>query len=143
MKCCDEKTSSILADFFGPEFIPLRKMRGQKYTVLTYSVAGTVATVTGFIKPFIGPVIAALGLIIMPIKAGIASYKGDVEGTKAYLKAWGFCALTVGGTIAFMGVTGFCMPLVVSATIVVAIVALSVIMHVQKAMREVSSFQPA
>jgi len=144
MACCTGRTSGILADLFGPEFIAVRNMKGtyQRHPVGARIGTGTVAAVSGLLKPFLAPLIAALGLVLMPIMAGVASQKGDVEGTKGYLKAWGFCALTIGATVAFMAITTYFMPLLWSSALVVVIVTLSVIFHVQKAMKEPGTLPP-
>lgn len=144
MVCSNGRTSGILADLFGPEFIAQRNMGGtfRKYPVGARIASGTVATVSGLLKPFLCPLIAALGIVLMPIKAGVASCRGDVEGTKGYLEAWVFCILTVAATVAFLAVTTYFMPLIWSSSLGVVMVALSVILHVQKAMREPGELLP-
>jgi hypothetical protein len=144
MTCCAGRTSGILADLFGPEFILHRNMKGtfRNYPVGARVGFGTAAAISGLFKPFLCPLIAALGLVLMPIKAGIASHRGDVEGTKSYLKAWGFCFLTVAGTFTFLTVSTYFMPLLWSSALVVVIVTLSVIFHVQKAMKEPGDLSP-
>ncbi|MCC5832674.1 MAG: hypothetical protein JJU12_06500 [Chlamydiales bacterium] len=141
MTCCAGRTGGILADLFGPEFILHRNMGEtfRKHPVAARVGFGTAATLSGLVKPLICPLIAALGLVLMPIKAGVASYKGDVEGAKANLKAWGFCCLTIVATVAFFAVTTYCMPLLWSSALAIAILSLSVICHVHKAMKEPES----
>jgi hypothetical protein len=138
MACCYGRTSGILADLFGPEFILQRNMgeNFRKYPVGARVAAGAAATVSGLFKPFLCPLIAATGLLLLPIKAGIASYRGDAQGTKDYLKAWSFCILSIGLTVAFLTTTTYFMPLVYSSALVVGIVSLSIIFHVKKAMKE-------
>ncbi len=128
--------SSILADLYGPEFIAMRSASSQfeAYPVSARVAAATTAAITGLAKPFILPLITAVGLLLLPLTAGIKAKNGDYEGAKNHLKAWGCCVLILGATALFLGVTTYQMPLVWSSATFVSMCALSIILHVRKAL---------
>ena len=95
---------------------------------------GTVMTISGIMKPFLIPLIAAIGIILMPILAGIALYRGDKEAARSYLGAFGACVLILGACAAYLYVSAYHMPLNVSVAVSVCLVALSVILHIRGAM---------
>lgn len=142
MTCCSGKTCDVLGDVFGPEYMVHRRLGGiySRHPVGARIVTANVSTLSGLLKPFLVPIIAAVGLLILPIIAA-AKFKGDRESAKGHLKAWGFCFLTIGATVAFFSLTTFYMPLVWSSAVVASICALSIILHVYKAMKEPDAYQ--
>ncbi|MCH9628032.1 MAG: hypothetical protein S4CHLAM2_16820 [Chlamydiales bacterium] len=127
---------SIVADLYGPEFIVMRSAFSQfeARPVSSRVAAVTVATITGLVKPFILPLITAVGLLLLPVTAGLKAKNGDYQGAKNHLKAWVFCVLISGAIVAFLAVTTYHMPLVWSSATFVSMCALSIILHVRKAL---------
>ncbi len=126
------------ADFFIPERIAHRNL-GEAYAQYPFASRvglGSIATVTGFLKPFLAPIIAAIGTVVMPILACIRVCKGDSEGAKGYFKAWRVCFLTLIGATAFMLTTAYFLPLIASTALVVSLCALSIIFHVREMMKD-------
>ncbi len=132
MVCCRDPIEGL----FGPEFILQRNMPYRSHPVASRVAMGTVATISGIIMPFLSPLLAALGFILMPILAGVVACMGDSKGAKGYLQAWGVSVFTLAASVAFMSLTTFYLPLIWSSVLAISLIGLSVILHVRKAMKD-------
>lgn len=104
----------------------------KNYPVMSRIVATPIAVFSGTVKVFLFPVISAIGLIALPIIALIRCVRGD-KNNGNWCMGSVFCLLGVVGSIAFFGITGFYLPVVVSAILFAGAIALSICIHVYKA----------
>ncbi|NGX62288.1 MAG: hypothetical protein K940chlam9_01785 [Chlamydiae bacterium] len=127
-------TCGILKGWFAPEYLVKEKtcVAGHYETshILSRVVVTPLATIDGFAKVFLAPLMALVGVVAMPIIALVRKCAlGKDDGGK-WMKAWGVCLLTTVGTVAFLVVTGYYIPLLASTAIFVSLFAASICLHV-------------
>lgn len=129
-------------NWFGPEFVIHKtKCVGEFYKthpVMSRLIAVPLVALTGTVKVVGFPFIALVGMVVFPIMAIIRASQGRREEAVQNLQACGFCALAIVGTVAFLGLFAFNMPLVWSLALIAAGVAISIIIHVYKIAKEPS-----
>ncbi|MEZ5314827.1 MAG: hypothetical protein R3E91_01245 [Chlamydiales bacterium] len=127
-------TKNILTPIFVPELYFIKKTNIYcNYPIGGRLATGIIALVSGFVKPLLSLPIAAIGIIVMPIFAGLSAYKKDSHRAKTYLKACGFCCIVSFSGVAFLIAAAY-LPLIWSMSLIVLIISLSIIWHVQYAM---------
>lgn len=135
MSCC--KALEIMGDLYGPEFIIQRRYGAvyEQYPFGTRVATVPLAALLGFIKPVVIPLLAALGLVLFPILAVTRMFHGDITGARGYLISTGLCLLTLMGSLGFVAVIAYSLPLVWSSAVMITIFAISVILHVRQAVK--------
>lgn len=131
--CCVESFHNSNLWFGFPDIQVQRECAWayKDYPIASRVVAIPVATVVGFIKPFFFPVVAAVGIVVLPVIAAIRHFrKGDAS---AWLGAWVFSILATGSCVAFMAISAFYLPLVASASIFMSALTISIFVHVYRA----------
>lgn len=103
-----------------------------KYPLASRTTVIGANTVLGFIKPFLLPVIAAVGVIVQPIIATVQYCKGNSQEGAKWLKSSCFSLLALGGVAAFMVISAYHMTLMQGAAVVITGCALSIIIHVYR-----------
>lgn len=91
-----------------------------------------LAAVSGLIKPIIFPILAALAIILLPIRAGINTYQGKEDGP-VIMGAWAFSVIGLAAYAAFFLISAHHLPAVASAGIVMAAISFSIGVHVYQA----------
>lgn len=118
-------TGQILSNLFAPELALQRKIDRD-----IRPVAVPLVTLSGLIKPLLVPIIAALGVVLLPVLA--AAKKGE---RTPYLKAWVFCVLTVVASFGAISLAAFHVRLLWSSLILTSACALSIILHVRNSIK--------
>ena len=113
----------------------------ESYPLTARCVWIPISFLTGAAKGLLFPAFAVVGAVAMPIIAAICFVIGRVKeddrwyGTgKAWLKAWGFCLLTVGGLGILVMLHTYYFPLMVPATLLIAAVGVSIAIHIYRAL---------
>lgn len=88
--------------------------------------------VVGAVKPFLLPVIAAVGVVAFPAIAGYKSCKGRHDEAKNYFQAWQLSVVTTLFCAAFLMVTGFALSPKVSIGLMAGIIAASIAFHIYR-----------
>lgn len=102
-----------------------------------------LGVISGSAKVILFPLISAIGAIVMPIMALVRAIQAHKESPSprkealkkeavVWLKGGGLCLLGLGGTFAFIFITGFHVPLVWSATAFGGFFVISISIHVYK-----------
>lgn len=107
----------------------------KNHPVMSRIVASVIAAISGTIKVFLFPVISAIGLIALPIIALVRCVKGE-RNNGNWCMGSVYCLLGIAGSIAFFGITGFCLPVVASASLFAGAIAFSICIHVYKANKD-------
>jgi hypothetical protein len=106
----------------------------EKNPCLSRVVATPLVVLSGIVKFFLLPVICLVGLLVLPIIAIIRACHNQPVGK--LLGAWCFCILGLISYGAFLSVTTFHLPLVASAGIFIALLSISITLHVHQFMKE-------
>ncbi len=133
-------------DPFGSRsFLNTQFMRGFRNNWSgTYHVSMTAfAILRGFAATFAFPVYSAIGIVSLPVYAGVLTYKKYVKGDSGVqdkiattLVAWLFCLIALGGAAGFLALSAFHLNLLQGTSLIITGCALSVSLHVYRALRE-------
>ena len=136
-EACCQTGMKIFSDWVIPEGIVQRKLGDfyENHPIMSRLLVAPVALFTGFMKVFFFPLICLVGVVAMPIIALVRSCRGNNDGG-GWLQAWCFCILGVAATAAFLGVACYYLPLINSATILVIMLAISIVLHVGTLLKE-------
>jgi hypothetical protein len=123
--------------FFDPLGCAVQKTELMRNFYKNYPLASRFVTVSsntilGIIKVFALPFLSVIGIVVMPIMAIIKACRNNAQEAKQYLAATVFCLLAAAGAAAFIGLSGFKLPLIQGASLVVGGCAISVIIHVHR-----------
>lgn len=136
--CCCAGGLKKSNDWFGPEFIIHRHL-GSFYRdnpIMSRLITIPIAALTGALKVALFPLIAVVGLVVMPMIALVRFSQGKKEEGVEWLQAWGFCVLAVAGSVAFLGLFAFHIPLTWSIALIATAMTISIIIHVYKIAKE-------
>lgn len=143
----------ISNSFFAPEAYLKDRYLGDFYAnhlVMSRYTMVPVGALCGFSKPFLFPVISAIGVVVLPIIALLKLADGhrndkpeSIKNGKDCLKAWAFSILGVGATIAFLAITAYFIPLVWSSALFLSFTVVSVSVHVYLMAKEPPASQPS
>ena len=100
-------------------------------------IATPLALISGIVKLFLFPIICAVGVVIMPLIALIKACQGKKD-FGPWLSAWAFSLLGLAGSVAFMSVTTFHLPLLASVGIFLSLLTISITLHVYQFVKEPS-----
>lgn len=134
---CLSSGRSVFCTWLMPETLIHARLGSyyQENPMAARVVATPIAFLSGVVKLFLFPVICTVGIIVMPIIALIRACQ-DKPHNGSWLSAWCFCILGVAASVAFVGVTTFHVPLVISVGIFVALLSISITLHVYKLVKE-------
>jgi len=133
---CFSDGMRIFNDWIIPERL-LQQRLGVFYRyhpIMSRLMVTPLAFLSGIFKVVLFPLICTVGLVVMPFIALIRSCRG--QNGKNWLLAWSFCLLGVGASITYLVVTCYYLPLVASTAILVAALAVSLIFHVDRLVKE-------
>lgn len=99
-------------------------------------LAATIALFDGALKPLLFPVMCAVGVVAMPIIAGVQLARGENEDACEWGKAWIFCVLGAAATLGFVTIMTFYLPLTATVAILTGFIAFSIVIHVYKLVKE-------
>lgn len=135
-KCCS--AIAICEDLFSPEFMIHRKLGNlyRDHPLSSRLVAVPLAVLTGALKVAAFPFIAIIGAIACPIIALVQLYRGDKESSCNWLKVGGFCILGVAGSLTFLALFSFHLPILWSGILGASAITVSIVIHVYKAAKE-------
>jgi hypothetical protein len=134
--CCSAGVR-IFSDWIIPEGC-LHRHLGDFYRnnpIMSRLVVTPLALLSGIVKVFLFPLMCAVGIAAMPMIALLRALQGKKDGG-GWLQAWCFSILGVTASVAFMGLSCYYLPLVASSFILVTLITLSVIIHIQKLVKE-------
>lgn len=144
--CCSLLDSEVFVNLIIPEGMIHRHLGEfyETYPIGARLIATPIAFLTGSLKVILFPIICAIGVIVMPILAIIRACSPDKQdagspgrrGPGDYLKAWCFCIIGLGASIAFISLTTYHLNLVTSSGLFVGILSISIIIHVYKLVKE-------
>jgi multidrug transporter EmrE-like cation transporter len=136
--CCCDKGCDLFRYWVIPESFIQERLGSiyEQHPIMSRIVATPIAFFSGFLKVFLFPIICLVGIVTMPLFALLSKCKGRTEDSSNWLKAWGFCILGLGISIAFLAITCYQLPLVVSCGLFVGLLAVSITIHVYRLVKE-------
>jgi hypothetical protein len=136
VQCC--LAANYFSDWIVPEGWIQRGCLGpfyERHPVMSRVLATPIAFFSGTVKVFFFPVFCAVGILVMPIIAIIRACQGKKDGGE-WLKAWCFSIVGLAASIAFIAVACYYLPLIVTCALLVTFLAISIIAHVYKLVKE-------
>ncbi len=133
----------IFSDWVIPEGIIQREL-GDFYKenpVMARVIVAPIALTSGVLKVALFPIITLVGILVMPIIAAVRACQGDKQACE-WLKATGLCVLGFTGSILFIGMMCYYMPLIASTAFLVSFLSVSIICHVYKLSQEPAPLLP-
>src|SRR5262249_30680419 len=127
----------IFVDWVIPEGIVQRRL-GSFYknnSILARVIAVPIACVSALLKVPLFPLICLVGLIAMPVLAIIRLLQRK-EDARDWLKAWCFTVVGVALSLAFIMISAYSVPLVISSAILIGVFCLSIAVHTYTLVKE-------